>query len=97
MIFDDRAARLVQQREDLIARSEAGRVSLASELAQWERPRLMIDRLINVVSYLRARPLLVGLGFAALVVMQRRKWWGWVRRGIALWGLAQRLRGVSFK
>jgi hypothetical protein len=97
MILDDRAARLARRREELIARSEAGRASLAYEFAQWERPRRMIDRLINVASYLRARPVLVGLGFAVLVVVQRRRWWAWVQRGIALWGVAQRLRGFSLK
>jgi hypothetical protein len=97
MIFAERAARLATRRDELIARSAAGRESLAFELAQWDRPRRMIERVANVVAYLRARPALVGLGVAALVVVQRRGWWGWVRRGLALYGLVRRLRGFSLK
>jgi hypothetical protein len=97
IVLGQRASELAHRREQLLARSAAGRELLAYELVQWGRPRRIIDRAITVFMYVRAHPAILAIGIAAVVAIQRRGWWGWVSRGVAAWRLVRTLRNFSFK
>jgi hypothetical protein len=97
MILGARAARLGERQQHLIARSDEAREALANEFAQWERPSHMLDKVLDVVMYVRAHPALLAVGVAAIVAIQRRGWWGWVRRAVGLWRLLRTMRGFAFK
>jgi hypothetical protein len=91
------AARLGERQQHLISHSDAAREALAYELAQWERPRRIIDKAFAMVMYVRAHPVLLAIGVAAVVAIQRRGAWGWVRRAVGLWRLLRTVRSFAFR
>ena len=91
------AARLGERQQHLIFRSDAARDALDQELAQWERPRRIIDQGYAVVMYLRSHPALLAIGVAAVVALQRRGRWAWVRRALGLWRLLRTVRSFAFR
>ena len=76
---------LEQRRELLLARIALQRVRLSLELHNLEQPIRMVDRGIAVVHYLKAHPVLVAAGVAALTVVGRRRIAAWVGRGWVAW------------
>lgn len=75
----------MRERERLLARCGAQRAELTALVRRYDGPLKVADRAVAVVKYLRAHPLVLGAATALLVVIQRRGWWGWLRRGFVLW------------
>lgn len=75
----------MRQRERLLTQCEMQRMDLAIIARQSEGTIKVIDRVIGVVNYFRGHPMMLGVVVASLAVIQRRSWWGWVRRAFLLW------------
>jgi hypothetical protein len=76
---------VMRERERLIARCEAQRTELSVLAEQFEGPLKIADRAVAGFDYLRRHPLLVGIAAGLVLVVQRRNWWSWLRRGYVLW------------
>ncbi len=85
MSFDDRMSEVMRERKQLLARCDAQRAEIAALALQWEGPLRVADRVVAGVNYLRRHPVILGALVAALAIVQRRGWWGWVQRGFVLW------------
>ena len=85
MRYHDQMIEIVRRRERLLARCDAQRSELTVLARLWARPLKLADRAIAGVNYVRNHPAVVGVVVAVLAVIQRRGWWGWVKRGFVLW------------
>ena len=87
----------MRQRERLLARCNAQRGEIASAVAQWKGPLAVADRAVEGIHYLRQHPVVLGVLVAILVLVQRRGWWNWAKRGFVVWRAYRALRGSGFK
>jgi hypothetical protein len=87
---------IMRERERLLAQCEMQRADLAIIARQSEGAIKVIDRVIGVANYFRRRPIVLGVAVAALAVIQRRGWWGWVRRTFLLWRSYRAFRMARF-
>ena len=85
MSYPDRLLEILREREHLLARCDAQRVELATIARQSAGAIKIVDRVVGVIRCFRSHPMLLGVAVAALVVIQRRSLWRWVRRGFVLW------------
>jgi hypothetical protein len=76
---------ILREREWLLMRCQAQRLELAQTIDQLQGPLTAVDRAIAGINYLRSHPLVLGAAVALLLVIRRRGWWGWLRRGYLLW------------
>jgi len=83
--YHDQMFEVMRERERLLARCDAQRAEIAALAPQWEGPLRIADRVVAGVNYLRHHPVVLGVLVAALAIVQRRGWWGWVQRGFVLW------------
>jgi hypothetical protein len=96
MIISSRKVREIEQRRELLlARIALQRVRVELELRNLEQPIKIVDRGIAVVHYLKAHPVLVAAGVAALTVVGRRRIAAWVGRGWVAWRGLRTLAGWS--
>jgi len=92
MSMTGRMIEITLRREQLIANCQTQRAELSALAQELQGPLRVADRVVDGVRYLRAHPVLLAAGVAALVVVRRRGWWQWMRRGIVLWRTYRALR-----
>ena len=72
---------LVQRRGELIAQAVEQRLALAQQIQDCRRPLEFVDRIWNVVQYIKSRPLLVAVPFGLFAIRRSRLFLRWFTRG----------------
>ena len=85
MSYEAQMMAIMREREQLIARCSTQRIELSALAQQLTGPLRIADRVIAGFNYLRGHPLLVGAAAGLALVIGRRNWWSWMRRGYVLW------------
>jgi hypothetical protein len=85
MSYQTQLAEIMRQRERLIARCDAQRADFSALTRQFEGPLSVADRVIAGFDYLRRHPMLLGIAAGLLLIVRRRNWWSWLRRGYVVW------------
>lgn len=80
-----RLAAIEAKRARLLERAARERADLAQALQRWEQPLGFIDRCLNAVRYVIARPPLAGGATLLLVLLRPRSAIRWAQRAFALW------------
>lgn len=83
--IQDQLIDIARRKERLIARAEAQRVALAGSIRELRGPIGVADRALEAARFLRAHPLLVGIGLAAVVAFRRRGLLSLASSGLAAW------------
>ena len=97
MSYQGEMIEVMRRRERLLLRCGAQRGEIAPLVRQWEGPFAIADRAIAGVNYLRQNPVVLGVLVAILVLVQRRGWWGWAKRGFVVWRAYRAFRNSGFK
>lgn len=94
-MMDKKINHLLERRAYWVAQSHLQRDLVAQQAQQLIVPTLThVDRVRDVVWWLRQRPWLIGVGVATAVVLRPRRAWRWLHRGWSLWRLWQRMQTV---
>ena len=97
MTDHDPMIEIMRRRERLLARCDAQRAELTALARRWQGPLNAADRAVAGLNYLRHHPVILGAAIALLLVIQRRGWWRWARRGFTVWRAYRALGISSFK
>jgi hypothetical protein len=89
-----RERQLANRRATLVARSSAQRALLAAQAADLGRSLGGVERGIDLARHLTARPLLLGAGAAALLVLRPTRAFKWITRGALLTSVLRRGLGL---
>lgn len=95
MTSQGQAFDIMRSRERLLMCCAAQRLDLAKTIDQLQGPISVADRAVDVVNYVRGHPLVAGAAVALVVVIRRRGWLGWLRRGFILWRAYRAFGGNS--
>src|SRR5690349_5517344 len=95
MSGDDRMIVILRERERLIAQCDFQREELATLAQGFQRTASIADRIIRVVKYLRAHPLIAAGGIALIAVLRRRVLWRWSKVGFLIWRAYRNYRGFG--
>jgi hypothetical protein len=85
MSYQTQMMEIMRQRERLIAKCDAQRLELSALARQFAGPLAMADRVAAGYDYLRRHPTLVGVAAGLLLIVRRRNWWSWLKRGYVVW------------
>lgn len=78
---------IAARKERLSARAQAQRLVIVGHVHSLRQPAAMIDRAVGIARFLRAHPLLVTVGVAALSVFRGRGIAGVATRAFSAWRL----------
>jgi hypothetical protein len=92
---DDRLTELARRRERLIARAASQRAVIAGTFHEWRTPIGIVDRVLGLVSFLRAHPILSAAAVIAAVAFRGGGLTTTVGRGLAVWRLWQSVSARS--
>lgn len=81
-------------RERLLVRTEQQRAVMHRACAGLAGPAAMIDRAVDGGRYLRSHPVVVAGLIGAFLLLRGRSVLGVAARGLALWRLSRRVRGL---
>jgi len=80
-----RLSAIEAKRAHLIERAARERESLAQTLQSWSQPLSFIDRCLEALRYVIARPPLVASATLVFALLRPRRALKWARRAWALW------------
>lgn len=80
-----RLAAIEAKRARLLERAATERADLAYSLQLWEKPLGFVDRCVEAVRFVMARPPLIAGAALALTLLRPRGALRWVQRTWALW------------
>ncbi|TSA12377.1 MAG: hypothetical protein D4R74_11475 [Betaproteobacteria bacterium] len=80
-----RLAAIEAKRARLLERAARERESVAQTLQSWEQPLHFIDRCVDVLRFIIARPPLVAGAALALTLLRPRGAFKWAQRAFGLW------------
>lgn len=92
--MSDALTKVLLRRERLLARAARQRESVVLAFAGLAGPIALIDRMIGVGRVLRAHPAAVFALVAGVFVLRARTVVGMIGRGIGIWRLIRRVRGL---
>ena len=85
----DRLIEIARRRERLIALAASQRAVIAGTFHEWQAPISIVDRVLGVVRFLRAHPILSAAAVIAAVAFRGGGLVTTVGRGVAVWRLCQ--------
>ena len=83
---------LAQKRERLLARCDFQREELQQFVVHSQRAFDAADRVVRVVRFFRAHPMALAGTVAVFALVQRRGWWGWMKRALFAWRAYRTIR-----
>lgn len=83
--MNHRLAGILAKRERLLERAARERADLAQTLQSWAQPLGFVDRCIEAVRFVIARPALVAGAALALTILRPRSAFKWAQRAFGLW------------
>lgn len=92
---EDRLIEIARRRERLIALAASQRAVIAGTFHEWRTPIGIVDRVLGVVRFLRAHPLLSAAAVIAAVAFRGGGLMTAVGRGLAVWRLWQSVSAWS--
>ena len=84
---------IVRRKDRLILRCAQQRQEIAASVADLRQPIAVADRILEAMAYLRAHPLLLGVGVAVAVALRPRTLSRFALRAFSLWRTARAIRG----
>ena len=66
-------------------RCEGQRAAITQAWQRWQGPARIIDRTWAAACYLRAHPVVLGIGVVAAMIAGRRNLFVWAGRGLVAW------------
>jgi len=82
---EDKLAEIARRKERLIARTESQRADIGAGFRQLQGPIGVVDRGLEIVSFLRRHPLLVATVIAAVVAFRRRSLVSLAGSALSVW------------
>jgi hypothetical protein len=90
--MNEKAKRLLQRRERLVAQAEAQRQNLARDIEPLRAPLALADRGLRALRYVNRHPKWMVGGVVLLAVLQPRHAFRWLGRGWLAWQAMSGLR-----